>query len=51
MPEDAIVRRVLAGTARTELLVLGGAHDLSDNVPDDCEYIRVAVKAYRKVSQ
>jgi hypothetical protein len=49
--EDAIVRRVLAVPARTELLVLGGFHDLSDNVPDDCEYIRVAVKAYRKVSQ
>jgi len=44
--ENSIVRRVLAGTARTLLLVLGGSHDLSDNVPDDCEYIRVAVKEY-----
>ena len=49
--EHAIVRRVLAGTARTQLLVLGGSHDLSDNVPDNCEYIRVAVKAYRKANQ
>ena len=39
--EDAIVKRVLAGTARTGVRILGGAHDLSDNVPDDCEYIRV----------
>lgn len=49
--EDAIVRRVLTGTARNQILVLGGAHDLSLNVPDDCEYIRVAVKAYRKANQ
>jgi len=49
--ENSIVKRVLAGTARTQLLVLGGSHDLSDNVPDDCEYIRVAVNAYRKASQ
>lgn len=30
------------------VLILGGGHNLSDNVPPDCEYLRVETKAYGK---
>lgn len=43
--EDAIVKNVLTG-GPVSVLILGGAHDLSDNVPDGCQYIRVGTKAY-----
>ena len=43
--EDAIVKNVLA-RGPVSLLVLGGAHDLSNNVPKDCQYIRVSTKAF-----
>jgi hypothetical protein len=44
--QSAIVKNILA-KSDSAVLILGGEHDLSDNVPDDCEYIRVTVKAYR----
>jgi hypothetical protein len=28
-------------------LILGGAHDLSNNVPEGCQYIRVATKQFQ----
>lgn len=49
--EDAMVRAALDG-GPFALVVLGGAHDLSDSVRriagGDCEYIRVTTKAYRE---
>ena len=47
--EDAIVKNVLAG-GPVSILILGGAHDLSDNVPDGCQYIRVGTKAYQRMA-
>jgi hypothetical protein len=43
--EDAIVKRMMkmSGTA---VLVLGGAHDLSDNVPKGVKLIVLTVKGY-----
>ena len=35
---------------KTPVIVLGGAHDLSDNVPADCEYIRITTNQYRAVA-
>ncbi|MFT5325283.1 MAG: hypothetical protein ACI8P0_003151 [Planctomycetaceae bacterium] len=43
--EDAIVKRILK-VSGTAVLVLGGAHDLSDNVPEGVRLIEVTVKAY-----
>lgn len=46
--EDVIVEHLLNGE-HVVFVVLGGAHDLSDNVPDDCEYVRVATKKYSEL--
>ena len=46
--EDAIVRNVLASESPVVVLMLGGSHDLGDNVPGDVEVVRVQVKAHRK---
>ena len=43
--EDVIVEHLMKG-GPVSFVVLGGAHDLSDNIPDDCEYIRVATMKY-----
>lgn len=43
--ESAMVKIVVAD-APVSVLILGGAHDLSNNVPDDCQYIRVSTRAY-----
>lgn len=40
--ETAICRTALAKD-KVAMVILGSDHDLADNVPDDCEYIRVAV--------
>lgn len=48
--EDVIVEHLLKG-APVVFVILGGSHDLSDNVPDDCEYIRVATKKYNAVTE
>ena len=45
--EDTIVKNALAGESTVSVLILGGAHDLSDNVPEGVQYIRVGTKAYR----
>jgi hypothetical protein len=45
--EDAIVRNLLSA-GPVAVVVLGGGHDLSDNVPEDCEYVRVVTKQYRQ---
>lgn len=48
--EDAIVRNLLAAGLPVKVLVLGGAHDLADNLKqsghEDVEYVRVELKAY-----
>ena len=38
------------GIRTDAVLVLGGAHDLSDNVPEGCQYIRVGTKAYEAMT-
>ncbi len=52
--EDAIVRNVLASKSPVAVLVMGGGHDLSDNVEriggGTVEYVRVQVKAHRKAA-
>lgn len=47
--EDAIVKNVLAG-GPVSVLILSGAHDLSNNVPEGCQYIRVGTKAYEAIA-
>jgi hypothetical protein len=47
--ENAMVKLMLDGR-KTAVIVLGGAHDLSDNVPVDCEYIHVTTNQYRRVA-
>lgn len=42
--EAGIVRNLQNGDAVT-VVILGSAHDLSDNIPADCQYVRVAVKS------
>jgi hypothetical protein len=44
-----MVKLMLDGR-KTAVIVLGGAHDLSDNVPVDCEYIHVTTNQYRRVA-
>jgi hypothetical protein len=44
----AIVRNVLASESPVVVLMLGGSHDLGDNVPGNVEVVRVQVKAHRK---
>jgi hypothetical protein len=50
---DAMIRRALA-TPRCAVIVLGGSHDLTENVlrivGERCEYIRVTGHAYREYS-
>jgi hypothetical protein len=49
LEEDFIEDREAAIVGRMEdggILVLGGGHDLSNNVPSGCEYLRVETKAY-----
>lgn len=43
--EQEIVRHLLHDGVVT-FVILGGLHDLSDNVPDDCEYVRIETKRY-----
>jgi hypothetical protein len=43
--EDAIVQNLLK-SGSVVLVVMGGAHDFSNNVPRECKYERVATKAY-----
>lgn len=45
--EDVIVRKLLAA-GPVAVVVLGGGHDLSDNVPEDFEYVQVVTKQYRR---
>jgi hypothetical protein len=47
--EAAIVKNVVSDNP-VSVLILGGAHDLSDNVPEGCQYIRVGTKAYQKMA-
>lgn len=47
--EDAIVKNVVGG-GPVSVLILGGAHDLSDNVPKGCQYIRVGTKAHEAMA-
>ena len=48
--ESAIVRNMLkAGTV--SFIILGSAHDLADNMPDDCEYVRIETKRVCELSE
>ena len=44
--EDAIVRNLMKASGNTAIVVLGGAHDLSDNVPKGVHLVEVTVKSY-----
>lgn len=44
--ESAIVRKVLAEGSPVVVLVLGGGHDLADNVPPGVDVVRVGVTRY-----
>lgn len=50
--EDAIVRSILDGE-RVAVIVLGGDHDLADNLQrlsdGSCQYVRIEAKRYREV--
>ncbi len=52
--EDAIVRNVLASDSPAAVLLLGGGHDLADNVEriggGQVEYVRVQVEAHKKAA-
>lgn len=47
--EDLMMRQ-LDGRRGVAIIMLGGAHDLSNNVPDDVRLITVTVKGYRQAS-
>ncbi|MFT4559144.1 MAG: hypothetical protein ACI92S_004534 [Planctomycetaceae bacterium] len=47
--EDAIVKRMMKASG-TAVLVMGGAHDLSDNVPAGVKLIVLTVKGCRTAS-
>ncbi|MDA0284493.1 MAG: hypothetical protein O3B13_03905 [Planctomycetota bacterium] len=47
--ENLMIRQ-LTGVRGVAIVVLGGAHDLSDNVPARVKLVVVTVKGYRKVS-
>ena len=42
--------KLILGGRMTAVIVLGGGHDLSDNVPAHCEYIRITTEQYRRVA-
>ncbi|NQV28103.1 MAG: hypothetical protein HQ518_27440 [Rhodopirellula sp.] len=44
--ENAIVKNLMKASGGTAVLVLGGAHDLSDNVPDGVRLVEVTVQGY-----
>jgi len=44
-----MVKLMLVGR-KTAVIVLGGAHDLSNNISADCEYIRITTNQYRAVA-
>jgi len=43
-----MVKLVLAH--KQAVVILGGEHDLSDNLPANVEYVRVTLKAYNKAA-
>lgn len=43
--EEAMVRKILSVPNPVSVLILGGDHDSSDNVPADVEYIRIGLEA------
>jgi hypothetical protein len=46
--ESAMVRHLIHDGATT-FVILGGLHDLSDNIPDDCEYVRIETTRYSQL--
>ena len=49
--EQFIVDQIVKGREKLSVVILGGAHDLSDNVPKDVRLIEVTVKAYEEVAK
>jgi hypothetical protein len=47
--EDGIVKLLLA--KELAVVILGGEHDLTDNLPASVEYIRVTLRGYRNARQ
>jgi len=48
--EDAMVKHLLEG-GQVTVVVLGGAHDLSNNIPKSCEYVRVKTRRYAEAAE
>lgn len=48
--ESFIVKHILTSKDKVSVVILGGAHDLSDNVPKGVRLIEVTVKEYAKVA-
>lgn len=46
--ESVMVRHLIHDGAAT-FVILGGLHDLSDNIPDDCEYVRIETTRYSQL--
>lgn len=46
--EDAIAKLLLA--QKESFIILGGEHDLSDNLPATVEYVRVTLEAYKRAA-
>lgn len=49
--EHFIVDQVLKGKDKLSVVILGGAHDLSDNVPKGVRLFVVTVNSYQKASK
>lgn len=50
--EDAMVKRLLTSNRTIMVLIMGGDHDLEENIKqlsDDVEYVRVVVRAHEEV--
>ncbi len=46
--ESAMVSHLVHDGVAT-FVILGGLHDLSDNVPDECEYVRIETRRYSEL--
>ena len=48
--ENAMVK-ILLEAAPVTVVVLGGGHDLSNNVPPSCEYVRIKTRRYAEAAE
>ena len=48
---ESVIVRTMLKSRPVSFVVLGSAHNLADNVPDDCEYIRIETKRVSQLSK